>query len=595
MNLKRISELMKNQYFIVAVITLIALFVRLLNINADAGLWYDELLTYYFSSKSFPAGIIKILTRFDFHMPLYYMFIHVWAKLFGTNDTVLSLHSVMWGVLNIPALFWLGKTYRSKGLGYLLASIGCLSPILIYYSQELRIYSMLICLSTLSVIAFLKLIEKFDSKYLLFLGFVNLMILYIYTIGILFVGIEFFILFAHFYFYKKEVLKTYLIHCLVFFICIIPYLFLLYGDVIGASRSILDPFAFSKTEMPSTLLVLNDLFSPFIACHLMMCKLVYGRVLYHQPVQYLILGIYSLSTLCFLIGFVNALKNINRKLTYLLIIPLIFISVEMFLSLTGSLTFLTRYTLVCFPILLLVCADGLMSFKSEKLKKILISIIFILFIFNVINYKNMTSYTARPSGVNPVVKELRSLNLTKNDYVLYSYGAFLFEKYFKNTDINFINFDLTTALYVDKSRRNAYNVFDKNFIQTTNRKNAYENFVPFLVNQKPTNALTQYVWRNIEQIPKGGRMVLIEDFSNYKMTPAKLSWLANMVPTNPKVKEPYEEYILYWIYNKIDNDLGYILKNDSSLKLKKTIYAKDLEKKGIEIGKTWKIMVFEKQ
>lgn len=585
---KKFKDFFKNQYFILAMIMLIALFVRLLNIDKTCGLWFDEMLTYNYSSKSFPFGIIKTLLRYDYHMPLYYMFAHIWMKFFGTDDIVLRCSSVMWGVLTIPAFFFLGKIYRSKTLGYFLAVIACLSPVLIYFSQEFRFYSMLMFFATLSIIAFLKLIENFDKKYLVLFGISNLIILYIYTMGMLFVSVEFFLLLVHFYLYKKDSFKKLIKFSAAFFICTIPYLFLLCIYLPASSKTILDSFASSKVSFLSLFSIVNDWFSPFLTCQYGASEIT-NNFFGYNLVYFIVFSFLSISTLCFVIGFIYGIKKISKSLIYLLIISSVFLSVEIFLALTGNFILLTKYTLICLPIVLLISADGLLSIKQKSFKNTLISIIFILFVYNIVNYAKMPAFSVRPSGYKTVTNELNKLILTQKDYVIYPDGTMFLKKYLKNT--NYIEFDISAVSYLDKSKKEAYKIFDKDFILTTTKHNAPEKFLPFFENPNLSKPLEKFINSEIKLIPVTGRLIFVENYSEKALKPYELSSFVKMTHSDNEVKKVYNDSIYILFQNKINNDLKIIFENNTSLKLVKIIWAKG---PGIK-NKKWKIFVYEKQ
>lgn len=578
----KFKKVITNEYFILAVITLLALFIRLLRIDKPYGLWYDEMLTYVFSSKSFPMGIIQTLLKEDFHMPLYYMFVHGWMKLFGTSDVMLRCSSVFWGVLSVPGFFYLGKEYKSKTLGYFLAFVACLSPIMILYSQELRFYSMLIFFSIVSLISFLKLIEKSQKKYVLLFAFSNLVILYISTTGIVFVGMEFLLLFVHYFLYKKEKFKSLVYFGIIFFICTIPYLLLLLSYMKAADNAFLDPFVWSKSRWYTAVFLLNDWFSPFIAGQYGQNPTIFDDYIKLQGGM-LVLSLMCSTTVCFVIGFISGLRKINQKILYLLLIAFAFLGVEIFLCIQDSFILMTKYTLIIFPILLLIATDGLLLLKPEILKKICISVIAVLFVYNSLNYKIMPSFRMRLGGYNFVAKELNKLNIAPNDYILYPNRTTLLRKYVPNGKL--INFDIAEVLYLDKTKQESLKVFDRNFVLTTNTSNSLDRLGTYLLSSKPTKELKQFSDEAVAQIPKGNKLIFVDDWHE----PASDRIIKSFVIDyrNGKVsKDLYKELMFYFTYAKIYNDLKELI--NSNPKLKRISYKKPSELK------RWNICIYEK-
>lgn len=562
--MERIKKFFYSKYFIVIALSLLALFVRLINIDKKYGLWYDEMLTYMFSAESFPFGILKTLARYDYHMPLYYFYVHFWIKMFGSNDVILRLSSVLWGVLSVPAFYLLGKTFKSDKLGYLLASIASLSPIMIYYSQEVRFYSMLLFLAIISVIYFLKLLNEQNGKDFLIFSVVNLIILYIYSMGILFVFPEIILLLIHFYLYRKDSFIKFLKFSIIFFAFTIPYLVMLVLNFITSNNALLDPLGWSgKPSFYSIFFVINDLFSPYITC-------INGYVNINQKMIIAsalrnTLVFMFIPTLCFLIGFVLSLFEYSKKMLYLLILLLPISLVEIFWYFQGHFALSAKYLFVIFPIILLICSNGLLLIKSNIRKKICISLIFLVYAFNVWNYKFVTAFDTRPTGLKFATDVLAKLNINKNDYILFPDKSDLLRKYFPNA--NFIDLDSTSLLYLDKSKQEALKMFDKRFVFSTNKYNFRRNFMPYYLSGKPTPELTNFIHSNIDKMPRGSKLIYIQDLA---------------VP-------PDESSDFNLFYNKFYKDLHIILSTDKKLKL-----VAKIDKTVFLTNKTWCFIIYNK-
>ncbi|MGG6292994.1 glycosyltransferase family 39 protein [Leptolyngbya sp. AN02str] len=101
------------------------------------------------------GDVVQNLLTESNHPPLYFVLTHLWVKLFGAGDGVVSIWLVrslaaVFGVLTIPAMFGLGwLTWRSPLVAQLAAALTAVSPFGIYLAQEARHYT----LPTLWVIA----------------------------------------------------------------------------------------------------------------------------------------------------------------------------------------------------------------------------------------------------------------------------------------------------------------------------------------------------------------------------------------------------------------------------------------------------------
>jgi hypothetical protein len=128
-------------------LTLAAFALRLYLLDAQS-LWYDEGVTAEIAHR----GIAE-LTRWtadDIQPPLYYYVVALWGRMGGWSEWSLRYPSVFFGVLTVPLLAVVTVALtRRRAAGLLAASLAAFHPLLLYYSQEARMYSMLTALGVL--------------------------------------------------------------------------------------------------------------------------------------------------------------------------------------------------------------------------------------------------------------------------------------------------------------------------------------------------------------------------------------------------------------------------------------------------------------
>ncbi len=156
-------------------ILFLGLVLRLINLNQS--FWLDE-AAQALESQNSVSWLWQWMTA-DFHPPLYHFLIHFWIKL-GQADWFLKLPSVFFGVLTIYFLYLLGKKLVSEKFGLLAAFLLAVSPFHIYFSQELRMYSLSALLTTVSMYFFLEAIR--EDKLKSWVIFILVSILNIYTL-----------------------------------------------------------------------------------------------------------------------------------------------------------------------------------------------------------------------------------------------------------------------------------------------------------------------------------------------------------------------------------------------------------------------------
>jgi len=92
--------------------------------------------------------VIQGVVTKDTHPPLYYLILHVTRQLFGLSDFAFRYPSVLFGVLLIPLIYRLGRRMAGLTLGLIVALLATVNPLHVYYSQEARMYTLLVLLVT---------------------------------------------------------------------------------------------------------------------------------------------------------------------------------------------------------------------------------------------------------------------------------------------------------------------------------------------------------------------------------------------------------------------------------------------------------------
>lgn len=587
---QKIKDIFKNEYFILTVLTVLALFLRLLNIDKPYGLWNDEILCYSIASKGLPFGIIKELWRMDYHMPFYYYYLGVWMHFLGNSDVALRMSSVVCGVLTVPAFYYMGKVFRSKNLGYFLAFIACFNPVMIYHSQELRFYSMLILFSALSITFMLKITDKPSLKNFLLLGLSNLVILYIYSLGGLFICIQWLVLLIHFLIYKKDYIPNYLRYSALFFLFSLPYIILFLIFQHGNSQQLVSSFAWGGAPTFDPISLVNDWFSPFLTN--LKDGVGFDRFLSYLSTSKssLYLLFLCLPTICFLIGIPYNLIKINKKIVAITVIAIGVLLIEIILWSQGDFHVVTRYTLIILPIIFLVAANGILEIRNSYLKFILISLIGLVYIYNVFNYKYADAFQMRYDGFGFPADAIESFS-SKGDYIISSrYSDSYFQKYLKT--YNAIEIETNKMFTLDKTKKTALRVFSKDLTYSTTKRNVMSKLTPYFMSPEPTAELSKYINSSVAKIPKGKKIILIN--GPYGDVPYEVGRDFTIAYLNGKYpQKDYQQIIFGIAVNKIRYDIENLLKNNKSLKFVGH-YKKQVDSKERFQRATWEFYVYEK-
>ena len=117
------------------------------------GFWFDEgntALLVHFS----PGKMFGLIPQTESTPPLYYCVAWVWARIFGYGEAGLRSLSALAGVLTVPVAYGAARKLISRRAGLIAAALTACNPLLIWYSQEARSYSLLVLLTAVALLAF---------------------------------------------------------------------------------------------------------------------------------------------------------------------------------------------------------------------------------------------------------------------------------------------------------------------------------------------------------------------------------------------------------------------------------------------------------
>jgi uncharacterized membrane protein len=124
-------------FWVLLGVTLGALALRL---AVPRGIWLDEAISIHQAHLSF-HDLFENLQYGDRHPPLHHVVLWLTVKAFGDGELAVRLPSIIAGTLAIPALYLLGRELYDRRTGLVAATFGAASPLLIWYSQEARMYA----------------------------------------------------------------------------------------------------------------------------------------------------------------------------------------------------------------------------------------------------------------------------------------------------------------------------------------------------------------------------------------------------------------------------------------------------------------------
>ena len=184
----------------------------------------DEPFTLFHSQQSI-SHILDLL-KDENNPPIHFILVHYWIKIFGFTTFSVRFSSVLFSSLCAVIIFLIGKNYFSKSAGFFSSIIFSFSTLNIYFSHEVRVYSLFCLLYSLSLFLYLKIIlSDSDNRIIFFLFLVNYLLLYSHYLGFWVIVVEASsLLFVS----NKQTIKKILLMFLALGISFIPIFFIFF-------------------------------------------------------------------------------------------------------------------------------------------------------------------------------------------------------------------------------------------------------------------------------------------------------------------------------------------------------------------------------
>jgi mannosyltransferase len=121
-------------------------------------LWFDEAVTARLVRMDLP-GLLSAIPDSESSPPLYYVLAWLWSQLLGTGEIALRSLPALLGIATIPVVWALGRRLGGDRAGIAAAALVAVNPMLVWFSQEARVYALLALLGALSALLWLRALE----------------------------------------------------------------------------------------------------------------------------------------------------------------------------------------------------------------------------------------------------------------------------------------------------------------------------------------------------------------------------------------------------------------------------------------------------
>lgn len=145
-------------YAALAAVLLVGAYLRLTAL-ARQSLWFDEIDVVVRAQRPF-SQVLHTFVAAGENGPFYNVLLALWVRAFGISETAVRLPSALAGVLAIPLIYLLGRRLAGRAVGLLAAGLLAISPYHVWYSQEAKMYSIVVLLALASSYALVEALES---------------------------------------------------------------------------------------------------------------------------------------------------------------------------------------------------------------------------------------------------------------------------------------------------------------------------------------------------------------------------------------------------------------------------------------------------
>ena len=150
--------------------------------DLHAGFWIDEGIAVGIASHG--VADIPVLLRADGSPPLYYLLLHGWLELTGDGEAAARSLSLVFAALTVPVSWWAATAVAGRRAGVVAAAIAVGCPLLTYYAQEARMYTLVALLSLVASAGFVLGFVRGRRGQLVTLAVALVLLLYTHTWGL---------------------------------------------------------------------------------------------------------------------------------------------------------------------------------------------------------------------------------------------------------------------------------------------------------------------------------------------------------------------------------------------------------------------------
>jgi hypothetical protein len=153
----------RREYVVLTLITLLGAALRIYRLDTD--LWIDEIGSFQYAMSVTVGELLRTFSSPNQHL-LNSLLERVSVAAFGEHDWSIRLPAVLFGVLTVPAIYWLARTVMGGWQSLSVAFLTAVSYHHVWFSQNARGYSGYLLFCVIATTAFWHLIHTEERRWI---------------------------------------------------------------------------------------------------------------------------------------------------------------------------------------------------------------------------------------------------------------------------------------------------------------------------------------------------------------------------------------------------------------------------------------------
>lgn len=504
--IKEYFKVNKTELMCVALILLVALILRLIALNNIGDILFDEVYSWYFAARETGVEVIKSVLKEDVHMPLYFLILHYWMKIFGESEKSMHLCTLCLSLPLIPITFYSMKSLFNKTAGYFAAIYLAFNTFCIYYSLQARFYGLVMTLTLLGAFLFVKLLEKFEKKYVISFVVVHSLLLYTFALAPV-LSVFYAIVGFSYVLIKKRNIKEFIYMFLITALLCLPVILFSLNNTIILNSNI---FSHAKEFFSFSWYALYDVLENFFSSeNFQLYSRTYAkyRNIFEDSFSFKYFILVLAPIFICLFGLIKSINSKNLRLTLFLLpsgLALIYI---ILLASADAIYFQIKYLLLVFPVIVCSFAFGLSLIRNKIISIcIFLLLIYLNIMYLFLNQNNVLNLRSVEMGnLNTVMNNIAEIN--NDDIILCPYVSDKLKMYIKKGKNIPFSFDEALLL---KDRDSFKFYFGEELSKKINKNNFKDELRSYVLESKAPKAFEENLKNNwFKNMEKGQKFILL--------------------------------------------------------------------------------------